>query len=99
MKDVYNFIVCDKDKMSVQLELEPTNPADKNAIKVIGAVKKLFGTQRYFIGYVPAEIAAHIYKKGFQNKSNASLVKISYDEDFQKLVSPSIKIIISIFAK
>jgi hypothetical protein len=97
MNDASKYIICDKDSMSVQLELEPNNSYDKNAIKVIGLVKKLFGTKRYFIGYVPAEISAYIYKKDFQNKLNTSLIKISYNEGFAELVSPSINIVISIF--
>lgn len=99
MNEAANFIVSDKEKMSIELELEPNNAFDKNAIKAIGLVKKMFGTKRYFIGYVPAEIAAFIYKKGFQNKVNAAFLFINYDENFKELVSPSINIVVTLFVR
>ena len=95
--EVFRFIPNPQHQMSLQLELEPYNKVDKNAIKVIGIVKKLFGSKRYFIGYVPAEISAHIYKKGWQNEVKAILTKISYDEDYSELRYPSINIIFAIY--
>ncbi|MCX7083926.1 MAG: HIRAN domain-containing protein [Methylococcales bacterium] len=44
------------DNLSIELELEPQNEEDKNAIKVIG----VSSSGRSFIGYIPKELAAQI---------------------------------------
>ena len=51
----------------LEMEREPDNQYDKNAIKVIGCSKELFGTKKRHIGYVPAEIARVIVEGGFEN--------------------------------
>ena len=48
----------------LELEREPSNPHDPNAIKVIGVSKGLFGWKRHFVGYVPRETAKEIAEEG-----------------------------------
>lgn len=61
-EDVLAFI----DGREHQLEFvrEPDNPADANAIAVYGLSKGLLFSQRRKIGYVPADVAAHIARCG-----------------------------------
>lgn len=47
----------------LELEREPRNRHDPNAIKVIGISRGWFFWRRDFLGYVPAEIAAQIAKE------------------------------------
>ncbi|MDD5299818.1 MAG: HIRAN domain-containing protein [Gallionella sp.] len=49
---------------TLELEREPDNPKDKNAIRVIGITP----TSRYFIGYVPKEISEVLVKLDLLNK-------------------------------
>jgi hypothetical protein len=50
----------------LEFERDTANPYDKNAIRVIGCSKGLFGsTRRYFIGYVPAPVAEAIVEGGY----------------------------------
>jgi hypothetical protein len=60
------------DEQGLELEPEPNNPADQNAIKVIGTAK----TGRYFIGYVPREDAKQIVNSGLAADVRARLVRI-----------------------
>jgi hypothetical protein len=53
--DVLEFIAGGM-KQSLELEREPKNQYDSNAIKIIG----LISTKRYHIGYLPAEMAKKI---------------------------------------
>lgn len=48
---------------SLEFEREPTNPIDKNAIKIIGVA----GNSRYEVGYVPADIAKQLASSGLSN--------------------------------
>ena len=45
------------ENLSLELEREPNNQYDSNAIKVIGVVRGLVFKSRYHIGYVPADMA------------------------------------------
>jgi hypothetical protein len=47
-------------KLSLELEREPKNQYDSNAIKVIGVVHGYIFTKKYHIGYLPAPIAKKI---------------------------------------
>lgn len=49
---------------SLEFESEPSNPKDKNAIKVIGVTS----SSRYFVGYIPKDIANALVKTGLLNK-------------------------------
>jgi hypothetical protein len=49
---------------TLEFEWEPNNPKDKNAIKVIGVTS----AARYFVGYVPKEIAKRIIKTSSLDK-------------------------------
>ena len=51
-------------RQSLEFELEPNNPKDKNAIKLIGVTP----TARYFVGYVPKEISKALIKTGLLDK-------------------------------
>jgi len=51
----------------LEFEREPGNEYDSNAIKVLGCTKKLFGTKKYFLGYVPKEVAQAIVKAQLDN--------------------------------
>ena len=46
--------------LTLELEREPRNQYDKNAIKVIGVAKGLFLSKRYHLGYVPADMARRL---------------------------------------
>lgn len=48
----------------LEWEREPNNRHDRNAIKIYGCTRGLFGTRRRFIGYVPAETARRIVDSG-----------------------------------
>lgn len=48
----------------LELEREPNNPKDKNAIKLIGVTP----TARYFVGYVPKEISNALVKTDLLEK-------------------------------
>jgi hypothetical protein len=58
--------------LSVELEREPTNKSDRNAIKVIGVCQR----GRYFIGYVPKDICAHVARSGMYNVLRPRLTRI-----------------------
>lgn len=49
---------------TLEFELEPNNPKDKNAIKLMGVTP----TARYFVGYVPKEISKALIKTGLLDK-------------------------------
>ncbi len=59
-------------RLSVELERETTNKHDKNAIKVIGVCRR----GRYFVGYVPKDVSAHIARSGMYDVLRARLVRI-----------------------
>lgn len=59
----------------LELEREPSNKHDKNAIKVIGCSKGFFGTKRFFLGYVPQQVASAIVEGGFWGKVVPRLLK------------------------
>ncbi|RLB24349.1 MAG: hypothetical protein DRG73_04015 [Deltaproteobacteria bacterium] len=59
----------------LELEREQENKHDKNAIRVIGCSKGLFGTKRRFIGYVPKDVAKKIVEGGFWGKVRPRLLK------------------------
>jgi hypothetical protein len=67
---------------SLELEREPDNSHDKNAIKVIGISKR----GRGFIGYVPKDVAAQISRSGMYDTLRPRLGRVyesaSYDSDF-----------------
>ncbi|WP_396189724.1 HIRAN domain-containing protein [Flavobacterium sp.] len=60
------------DEQALEIELEPGNPKDPNAIKVIGTTK----TGRYFIGYLPKEDARQIVNSGLAASVKARLMQI-----------------------
>ena len=51
--------------LALELERELDNPHDKNAIRVIGRRKTLFGSKRHFIGYMPSGLAARIVEGNY----------------------------------
>lgn len=59
----------------LELERDPTNSHDKNAIKVIGCVKVGYGSSRLFIGYVPKKVARAIVQKGLYDAVKPRLLK------------------------
>ncbi len=50
----------------IELERDPSNPHDPNAIKVIGVCKGWFFWRRYHIGYLPRDTAARIVSEGIR---------------------------------
>ncbi len=54
------------------MEQEPSNPKDKNAIQAIG----IAGRRKYFIGYLPKELAAQITLTGLFDKLKPRLMMI-----------------------
>ena len=72
-------------RLLVELEREPTNKHDRNAIKVIGICQR----GRYFIGYVPKDICAHVARSGMYDVLRPRLTRIytaeqSKDSDFDQ---------------
>jgi type I site-specific restriction-modification system R (restriction) subunit len=59
----------------LEFEREENNKYDNNAIRVIGCRKALFGTNRYFIGYVPKEISRLVVEGGFWGHIMPRLLK------------------------
>jgi hypothetical protein len=49
----------------LELEREPTNKYDENAIKVKGCSRGFFGTKRHHIGYVPGDLPKTIVEGNF----------------------------------
>ena len=65
----------------LELEHEPSNNHDKNAIKVIGCNKGLFWTKRRFVGYLPKEVSKNIIDNGFLALVRARLIKTYVGND------------------
>lgn len=59
----------------LELERDPANQYDPNAIKVLGCTKGLFGTKRRFIGFVPKNVAKAIVVGGHANVVRPRLLK------------------------
>lgn len=58
----------------LELEPEPGNKHDKNAIKVIGCAKGWFRIKRRFVGYVPKEVSRRIVSRGFLSSVRPRLI-------------------------
>jgi hypothetical protein len=65
----------------LELELEPSNKYDKNAIKVIGCSKGWFWTKRFFLGFVPKDVAASIAEEGLSGAVKPRLLKTRLSGD------------------
>lgn len=65
----------------LELEADFGNEHDKNAIKVIGCAKGIFGTKRWFIGFVPRQVAKAIIEGGYwsQVKPRLLMTRTGYD--------------------
>jgi hypothetical protein len=59
----------------LELERDPANVHDQNAIKVIGCTKNFFGAKRRFIGYVPKEVSRLIVEGGYLYQIRPRLLK------------------------
>ena len=55
-------------KKWIEFQQEPDNKHDKNAIKVIGCTKSLFGTKKRFLGYIPKEVSKKVVENGYFQK-------------------------------
>lgn len=64
----------------LSLLAEPTNPHDKNAIKIIGNYKGLFFVSRAELGYVPRDIAEALVKTSLLAVTSARLKYVSVNE-------------------
>lgn len=62
-------------ELSLDFERETGNAYDANAIRVIGCKKWLFGTKRYFIGYIPANVSKLIVEGGYFERIRPRLLK------------------------
>jgi hypothetical protein len=60
-------------KLSLELEREPNNQYDSNAIKIIGVVHGCIFTKKYHIGYLPAPMAKKIVLGQFWSNVQAHL--------------------------
>ena len=65
----------------LELEPEPGNKYDKNAIKVIGCTKGLFWTKRRFVGYVPKGVSANLVGRRFLSLVRPRLMNTYVAED------------------
>jgi hypothetical protein len=59
--------------LSLELEREPKNRHDPNAIKIIGVAKGWILKSRYHVGYVPADMAKRLVLGKFWPKVAATL--------------------------
>lgn len=59
----------------LEFERDAANPHDKNAIKITGCSKGLFGINRYFLGYVPADVARAVVEGDYFEKVRPRLLK------------------------
>lgn len=59
----------------LELEREPGNKHDPNAIKVIGCNKGFLGTKRCFVGYLPKELSKAIVEGGYWGQIRPRLVR------------------------
>lgn len=59
--------------LSLELEREPDNKNDRNAIKIFGCSRGVLLRKRHFLGYLPAEVAKKVVEGGFWNKVQARL--------------------------
>ena len=87
MNDVVSFAY--KGNIWIELEAEPANKYDKNAIKVIGCTKGgLFSKKRYFIGYIPQEISEVLLNRGLIEHTLPRLRRIfvSDEEDSATII-------------
>ena len=65
----------------LELEREPSNKYDKNAIKVFGCRKVFCWTKRFFLGYVPRDVSASIVERGVWGKVVPRLLKTYLGDD------------------
>ncbi len=70
--DVLTFISGGQ-KLSLELEREPRNQYDPNAIKIMGVVRAWVFKRRYHIGYIPADMAKKLVVGRFWPKVAAQL--------------------------
>jgi len=66
---------------SLELEREPDNTEDSNAIKVIGCSKRLVFADRDAIGYLPRELASCIVEGGFWGSVEPRLLRVHVGKD------------------
>lgn len=59
----------------LELEREPRNIHDPNAIKIIGCSKSFLGTKRRFIGYMPRDVSRAIVDGGHLSYIRPRLLK------------------------
>ena len=66
----------------LELEREPGNKYDPNAIRLTGCNKRFFGVKRRFIGYVPKEVSKLIVKGNYLDKvlSRLDRTYVGYDD-------------------
>jgi hypothetical protein len=67
-------------RLRLELQPEPKNKHDSNAIKVIGVSRGIVFSRRYHIGYVPKDLALAIVKGGFLGKVGADLRMVESGE-------------------
>jgi hypothetical protein len=65
--------------LSIELEREPTNKHDRNAIKVIGVSQRA----RYFVGHVPKDICAQVARSGLCDVLLPRLTRIYTAEQYE----------------
>lgn len=64
-KDAATAFCESKRGQRLELEADFQNKHDKNAIKIIGCAKGIFGTKRWFIGFLPKQIAKAVVEGGY----------------------------------
>lgn len=77
----------------LELEPEPSNRCDPNAIKVLGCFKGMFGGKRLHVGYVPKEISGALANGGYVGDVRPRLLKTymsqgGFVEIFFQLIGP-----------
>lgn len=67
----------------LEWEREPNNPHDANAIKIIGVAESAFGEERWHIGYVRSDVAAHIVTGGWFESMMPEAVYLTISDDYE----------------
>lgn len=72
---------CRSREKAIYFDLDAANPYDRNAIRIMGRWKGLWGTKVKILGYVDADTASKIAALGLQNDILPRLLKTYVGED------------------
>ena len=76
-----------RSEQELTFDREPGNPADPNAIRVLGVSAAMSGVKEHFVGYVPRAVAKRIVEGGFWGLMRPLLRSAAIEEDGQVTIS------------